>query len=690
MWKTESKSRNQNGIKQKDIKNKKRFITIIFFAAVLIFSLFCFSDSASAEVFQKTYQYETKWGQDESMKGLFDQSTMYFQVGNWKVSDGVIELTLNLSQLLNTEVSYLTVSLNGQPIQTIPLSEAESPIWNISIPFSEDLLHYENTNSVTVEAYLRGQNTDACVDDSSFSSWMNLFGESRVVMNYVPLLPCQNIYQFYEKFISIEALSNRESLIATGSGAKESVLTALAHMMTGFAQMAKGNHELIQSKIIQSEDELKKYSWVIYADTYERLPDYLQSSMTAQQKKYAFSEAVVCLLDVENTKVLLVTGNSEDALQKAGNLLSNQNQIKMLTNTQMKVSSKEDYLSEPVQPEEYLNLTSNGVQIKGNFEQKASFSIEYPANRKMSDSAELSLDYRYSRNLDFQKSLLTVYINGIPIGSRTLSEEGADGSTELFSIPADLKVSGNFTVETVFELYPVEKWCELTAEEIPWAFIADTSMLKWTTVDHTEVFWEYYPFPFIKDGAFSNVTILLPEEWKESDFQTMSKILLTLGRWQKSNHGNLEVRCTFLGEELNDKNIISIGDIYGNLWNSENYAMSAYGGNASLLISPYGDSLHAILKVTGKNGTDMQKTTQWLGKAERLWELSGDVMWTDGKNLSCRYVRHPAQTIQHPVEAKVLVTEEDIPMVIVCSVLLLVLLPAALILIKYGRKKNGE
>lgn len=636
-----------------------------------------------------------EWETDQYLSGLFDSATMYFQIGKWEVETVRLDLNMMISQLINREVSYITILLDGEPVETIPIPEYTREAAAYSRILTTEKTLEEGSHSITVEAYLRGQTTDACVDDSSVSTWMNIIADSQVTIHYRPVGAVTNIAEFYQKFVSLEALDDKLSMVLTKEGTNDAVLTAMAKILSGFAQNAAGECENIRTGLMRTENDVTQVPYVLYVDRYDGLPGFLSALMTGKQKQDAQSGALVCLLEYAGTKVLLVTGNDDAALQKAGELLSNPDIIPTLTQRAQPVSAKADYRTAPYSWNEYIQLTPYGTQIKGNFEQSAGFVIECPTNRRLAESAQLSLDYRYSANLDFDKSLLTVYINGTPIGSRALTEEGADGTTELFTIPQDIAISGNYMVETRFALYPQGDWCELTAEEIPWAYISDTSMLKWTTTENTEDFFEYYPFPFMRDGAFSDVKILMPGEWDKTDFDVMAGVLLTLGKWQKSNAGELAVISKPDPAELADANIISLGvasknhfeNIINNNRNTAALSLAGNGGYAVLEVSPYGNQRHTVLTITGETGAGMNKTLEFLGQYNRMWEVRGDLFHTDGESVRYTYIRQPQGKTEPPQVAPPTTTEENIPLIIVCSVLVLILLSAAMLLIKY---RGGE
>lgn len=629
---------------------------------------------------------EYEWGTNVTLNELFSSEFFYFEVGKWAVSEAVLELHMNASQLINKEVSYLTIYLDDVPIETIPVPvhRREGTIQSFSLPI--DTLNLQEGHKITIEAYLRGQTTDACVDDSAISTWFNIYADSKITLQYEPLLTCENIADFYEKFGSIEALEKEQCMVIAGENASDSVLTAMAQVLSGIAGNARGDFEKIKTGVSNKEQVFKRTDYIIYMDDFQNLPDFIIHSMSEIQKKYAEESAVVCLLDYQDSKILLVTGNQAGAVENAGFLLSNHELIVTLTDRQYPINAQDDYKTDSYTWKEYIPLTQFGDQVKGLFEQSISFSIDCPTDRRIAASAQLSLDYRYAANLDFDKSLLTIYINGTPIGSRVLTKEGADGTTEIFAIPEDIDVVGSFMVEARFALYPKGDWCELTPEEIPWAYVAETSMMKCTTTEHTELFFEYLPFPFVKNGEFSEVRILLPTDWNETDFSAMAGIMLNFGRWLRSNAGELQVITVPDESTVANANIISIGIAAKNFIDTENDKLSGNRGLGKLDLSPYGDKLYGILTITGETESGVSKAMEFLGKNTNQWKLQGDLFYTDGTNITCRYIRTPDKKDNPPEVPLITAQSESNPLVTVCSVLVLVLLAAAMLLIKYKKK----
>lgn len=672
---------------------------------------------------------------DSYLKGLFDSCTGYFNAGDWEISRAVFVMEYSASNLLDHAASYVTVYVNSEPVATQYLPEGAGEEQRMVLELPPGSIQKDEVNSVTVEAYLRGRDADACVDETSVGTWLNVYQESKVLIAYQPLTEVTSIAAFYTKFSSIEAMDYGMSAVAVQQGADEAELTAMAQVLTGVSRnMAQSYEKTICRLLAPGEDMSAPYT--VFICGFDRLPPELADSLSPEQKKEAKESALVCLLpngkeQAEGEQaagngqkeygqsdrtgaILLLTGSDSAAMENAGRMLANEEFRRQLTQQTRQVG-KEEFRMESQGVEEYVSLTDYGLQVKGLFRKTANFTVEYPANRRLAAASQLSLDYRYSKNIDFEKSLLTVYWNQVPVGSRRLTEEEADGATALFDIPPDLETAGAFQVEVVFDLYPEdENWCSLSPDEIPWGYVAQTSMLKLVSDGEAPYDFEHYPAPFVKDGSLSKVKVLLPEEPGEEDIRVMGGILLTLGRYLKDNNGDITV-SPGIPADLASCNLIAIGAASRNglLQQNRETLAAACGeetaaasgrvltdpwfartaGGAQLAESPYSETPRAILFVSGSGKEEMAQTLAYLGDTQELKQLEGDVFLTDGEQLLCyrEGAAEPEQETAKPAGEGIRPGEStESAYLILGAVTLLICLAAAMLAVKYRRKDRDE
>lgn len=189
-----------------------------------------------------------------------------------------------------------------------------------------------------------------------------------------------------------------------------------------------------------------------------------------------------------------------------------------------------------------------------------------PANRSASTGTEVSLDFRYAQNLDFEHSLVTILVNGKPIGSQKLTAKKANGDKLTFQIPSDLNVKGDFSVTVAFDLVLTNNYCGFIADsEIPWAYITPESKINLNTSEETDLLFEQYPYPFIANGDFNNAVVVVPDELTTEDTDSLANIFNLLGRFHDGNRGDLTaVHAANWKKPKEESNVIAVGTMNNN------------------------------------------------------------------------------------------------------------------------------
>ena len=600
------------------------------------------------------YLHEESFSSEHHLVGLFAQCNEYFYAGDWDFRGARFTLRYSATGLVEQSVSSITVSLNGRPVSSARIERSlggEAQQLQIDLPLDNIKA---GQNVITIDTYVRTQDSMPCVDDVSKANWLNVYKDSFVSISYLPKIPCNTVADLYEQFTSIDALENRQSAVLLGQGADELEWTLAALALTGISANAPLSYENIGLRTI-GESGFFADKYEILVSRFENLPGSLADRLSQEQRSAAQQGALLALLKGENgSNLLLLTGSDDEALLRAGKLLGNQGLMLQTRAGWRKVSATEDVLKPPAAVDEYQKLDTAGRYLKGPFRQSTSYSVAFPANRTLAGSSELLIKMRYAENLDFDRSLVSAYINGTPIGSKKLQKDQAQGDEAVFALPAGLEISGNFTLEISFDLEIKDLWCTLRQSETPWAWVSEESMLKLASVENDRILFESYPSPFIKDGSMNRVVAVIPDEPGEADVSAARDILLTLGRYQKDNRGELSVQKMSRIGDLSDSNVIAIGSLQKNrivqqlgsklffqfspegttLRSNEKLVIEPnYGatlGTVQLLDSPYSQEKRALMVVTGVSDEAMLRGVEYIGSVEGLWSIYGDGYVADG------------------------------------------------------------
>ena len=657
------------------------------------------------------YLHEESFGNDQSLTGLFSQAIRYFQAGEWDIRSATLTLRYDVSQLADNTVSSLTFTLNNTVFYSVrPTPGINGTTQELSIPLPIDQIK-AGQNELTIEAYIRTQDRLPCVDDVSLANWLEIFGDSTVSIRYYPTVPCNTLADFYGQFASIDALENRQSTVLVRDNATEAELTAAALALAGLSGQAKMAYENVGFKTFSDEKTLFSGKYQLYISRYDALSTTLTGQLTDEQRQTAQQDAVMVLLKSdEGSNLLLVTGNNDNALRNAGTLLGNAGYMAQARTLWRRVTADEDMLMPRAELAQYRQLTEAGSYVDGLFRQSISYYLDLPANRVLSTSSQVSLSMRYSENLDFNRSLVTVYVNDQPIGSKKLEKDSAQGDTVRLDIPADLRVNGNFSVRVSFDLEMQDAWCTLNQAQQPWAYVTSESMLKIIPVDFEGILFEGYPGPFLKDGRFNNVVAVLPDSAGAADLEALRQIMLTFGQFLKDNTGAL--RVTFMSDigDLKTSNVIAIGRLEKNLIvqqinNMMFFQFSPQGttirsnekltidpnygavlGTVQLLNSPYSEQKRALMVVTGVSDDAMLRGVSYIGLTDNLWQLYGDGYVADGVDVFPFRFKEDNAKRESLIEQ--LTSRGDIHALVLAVglALLLIVVSAVMLIRKYGKK----
>lgn len=640
------------------MKGKIKIYGLIIVIALCFCNPWSYGGAEKVMAAEETMLHEENFSTDHNLKGLFASCEEYFQAGDWKIEKAELKLYYTVTTLVREEVSDFTVSLNGTPVfsQKIPLTAGETQEFTISLP---KRLIKEGANSIRIESYIRTNETDPCEDDISGASWMVIRGDSYVSMSYQPAAICGNVAEVYEQLTSIEGLENKKSSVYIPSEPTEAELTSASYVLSGISQNAALFYDNLALKEVKQIRDMGDSSYGVFIGEYDRLPIEISGLLNEEQIKAAQNGAVIVYEKMVNGQdILIVTGKKEQALERACRLFGNKDSMMQTKATWRKISETED-VNVIDKKENTILLTKTGSYLSGPFIQNAAFAVPIGASKSIAAGSKAEIHFRYAQNLDFDRSLVTVYAGDTPLGSKRLEKDSANGDVLLVDIPDNLELSGSFQLNVTFDLELKDLVCDMRRQDMPWAYVTNESTVSLNTKEVPGLLFDYYPSPFVYEGKWNNAVFILPTKESFEDLDAMRKILLTMGRYQTSNAGNIRVcRADNIGD-IKASNIISIGALAVNPIVQQNndqlyFRFSPQGttirsnekmkiepnygatlGTAQLLYSIYSPDKHALLVVSGVTDEGMMHAADYLGNIRKNWEIYGDGFVTDGEQINC-------------------------------------------------------
>ncbi|WP_342420639.1 cellulose biosynthesis cyclic di-GMP-binding regulatory protein BcsB [Paenibacillus sp. FSL E2-0178] len=661
-----------------------------------------------------TMTYETSFtGSEISLTGTSSQQQYFTVMDYWNVDAVNIRLHFQVSQINAEQQSSVTLSLNGIPFYSFRPSAENNGEQSLSVPAPKGFLK-EGSNTLSIQGNLKTDTEDyqLCSVNNTQDSWLHLFNTSNISVKYAPKAITGGIADFSARFSGMDTVKRGQSLLAVPENATGSELESATYALSGFA---KGN--TLNDKTIPllpyREDTLKDKRAVVLVAMYDHLPATLKNlvSTTADLSTHA----VIQLVNKDSSPVLVVTSRDESLLIKAGRFMASGELLSQIREDLKLVDDATD-VADPAPPiSSNVTFTETGDKLTGPNHQEQTYFVSLPSNRSIADDGKISLDFRYAGNLDFERSLVTVSINNTPVGSKKLTKELANGDVLTLDVPQSLNISGNFSVTVAFDLEMANAICTPNTEQMPWAYVSKESMMRLNTKDRTELLLSNYPYPFLRDGIFNRVAVVLPQEMDDYAYQSLGNIFNMLGQYAGGNTGDIHYYSDDVSaDNLKDNNIIAIGTYKNNkvirdnndklffkynkdgstLLSNEKIAIEEqYGagiGTLQLLDSPY-ESGRGLLAVTAVSSESYYLVSKLIASEKDRWKVYGDgvVADKDGQVNAYRFKTLSGAAKESTV-AQIIERSDVLGFVVAAVLMITLVIVSLLLLLRKHMKKRGD
>ncbi|GIK41927.1 MAG: hypothetical protein BroJett011_57600 [Chloroflexota bacterium] len=357
----------------------------------------------------------------------------------------------------------------------------------------------------------------------------------------------------------------------------------------------------------------------------------------------------------ENRAILIITGLTHEAVQKASQAMSSETRFPGM-NTTVALVRKALSLPEINQtdtPQVEMTLADLGYPdrfLRGQSQQLVEYYFTVPFGWQLSDEAAIDLYFYHSQLMDYQESGLTVSLNRQPVASVVLNDETAsDGHLRIKLKDTNIQPGQNRLSVQVNLSLPGQ--CIDPASDQIWFVIKSTSRIS---LAHDEapgllLDLDYFPIPFQTNQSLSNLLFALPDDPTLDEWGTTLRLAASLG---SSAAGKTLIPAATFGSDLPGKvlanyQILAIGRPSRNTLIQEvnsqlpqpflpgsdeikqqlddvifRLAPDIDLGYIQLLASPWNQE-QAFLAVTGTTNEGVKQAVSTL--ASRPWTLKGNL-----------------------------------------------------------------
>ncbi|WP_313563752.1 cellulose biosynthesis cyclic di-GMP-binding regulatory protein BcsB, partial [Ruminiclostridium cellobioparum] len=388
--------------------------------------------------------------------------------------------------------------------------------------------------------------------------------------------------------------------------------------------------------------------------------------------------------DDRGNPLLLITSEDADCLAEAGYFLGDSERVsqesdnitfirKGTAEIRKNARAQSDMKADRYNLQE---MTGGGFEFIGPFRQEKTLFLPLPADYILSSASKVTVNFRYSKNLDFNRSMLTVYWGDIPVGSKKLALENADSDELTFFMPADVVGTKGSSMKFAFDLEIPDLFCTTRRDEMPWAYITKNTSIYLPPDNSTRLSFDSRPAPFQKGGSLNDVLLVLSDKPSAAELTLLGRTL-SLYSAAADAYGSLTVKkAGEFNEQEANYNIITSGTSAGNsliskindklyfkynssgsefMTNDKLILTSDYArsiGTLQLLKSPYADG-RALLVLTGPDPNALGRVTKLVSNEKMSWNLKNDFVLIDSKgNIKSYQFQNEELTETKPTLAK--------------------------------------
>ncbi|EQH73542.1 dienelactone hydrolase family protein [Clostridioides difficile DA00256] len=545
---------------------KKFIISII--SLVLFFSNISLIYKVNAdETKVKNYKFE----RDITIDGVIGSNSTFFEVNkNWDIEEVLLHLNFSKSQILNGDVSSLTVLINNVPIKSIKLNAKTNYKNTLEVLVPKDYI-IQGYNEIKIKTY-KTISDKICQDDSNTGNWMVIHKESYISIRYKQKKVENSINEYPYPYAEIENNHKLDTTIVVPDNMTRGETTAVFNLASAFGKITKNDDLKLDVKLYS---EMKNWSDdnIIYIGKPENTAEEILDILSIKEQTLLSSNCIIKQVDSpynKNKKMMVVIGSNEDDLIKASNLLI-ENRLSNQVLSSSVLVNKETNIK--INREQKLNLGHLTLKdlgysdflLEGAFNQQALFDVKIPTGKVLDDGSKIILNLRYSDNLDFEKSLVTVSINDVIVGSKKLDRSHSNNDKLELKIPKDIDNKNYYQVKLTFNLSIKNSNCVTRESNNPWAYVSNNSYLALSMKENETLSFENYPYPFVRDDEFNDLTVIMPDYSGSQAMTWMFRLGVTLGANINSHNGNINViRGKEFSDKYKDTNIVVFGVPHNN------------------------------------------------------------------------------------------------------------------------------
>ncbi len=670
---------------------------------------------------ETTYTKDVTFSQT-TLKGIFSSVEIFFYVPDyWETEYVYAEIQYDLSELIEDIVSSMTFSVNNEPIESCKISYVggDTQISYIKIPME---LVNAGYNSFSISTYARLYNEEGCIDDFSGANWCSIAETSYIRCGYEIKDDEHKISYYPYPFMSTIEETGKGLTIAVSDMATDGELEAAMNIMADLSTKT-GESNNIQFCLLSDLTDTKPDRTIIVSN-YDNLTQEYKNKISKDTID-AEHATVNFIEDSAGNSLLIITSLNDDCLIEAAYMLMDENRVSQERTSfaSVNLGSAEVAINSTsisrmiVGNYTVSDIMGSGLTFFGPFHQEQNIYLPFSEDYFLSDAGKVTLKFRYSDNLDFTRSMISVFWGDVPIASKKLEKDKTTGDTLTFAMPADVVGTTAGSIRIAFDLEIQDLICSPRQDQMPWAYVSEESTLFLPASTGIVLTFDLKPSPFRTDGKFNNLMLVIPDNPTTEELNLFAQVIGMYGEGVDP-YGTFYVRReSEFSEKDADYNIITIGTYKENillqnlnesLYFSYNEDGSGFISNEQLILSdvyaseiaifqllesPFATN-RGVLAITGVDEKSLSYVEEFMRDYDMRFSLSKDCVIVDSdlNTKAFQFIKKLDETEQPSMLAILSNNKQSLLFTIVAtSIMLMILIAVIIILIRIRMyHKNKE
>jgi cellulose synthase operon protein B len=512
------------------------------------------------------------------LRGLYSEARLGFtRPRGWKIdsSTGTMQALIRFqhSPSLYASRSNLTVLVNGRSVGSTPLNRKQSQVGQLLVNIPPSVL--QEYNELTVVG--QQNNSPECSDPNSPDLWTEILPDSKIIFKYQKQPFALNFSRYPFPVFDDLGLETNKVVYLQPSTASASWLTAAGRFQAALGRLA--DFRPIETSMVSSVTGVKDNERLVIIGTPSEQPALAELKdlplkiaggqvLDGSGRPVPEDRGVLILASTKKegaAPVIIVTGNSPKAVEKAARFLAQPDLRKMGTGQVVYVDQiKETTTPGTRQWPRYLpeassfklsdlktsvnNEAFKDVTVRGAGAPAVDIDFRALPDDRFTRGSSMNLVYSYGPQLNPRTSVVQVFLDGNFIGGARLANESGESNKSLkVDLPANL-VKPDSKLQVFFrmnarEAFDRQKCIFAPDQQLTGTVHADTTfdLKRETSVQLPDLNLLKFGYPFAAPQDLSRTAIVLPQNPSPTDMLTLLEFTERLGRLSKADSVKLDV-----------------------------------------------------------------------------------------------------------------------------------------------------